>query len=72
MISDVHVEHALADGLALSDALALAESADAIVPEQLHRVGENAGYRVAVTWEPNRAPWTRCSSLPPTLSGPGR
>ncbi|MES3640154.1 amino acid adenylation domain-containing protein, partial [Mycobacterium intracellulare] len=50
VISDVHVEHALADGLALSDALALDESADAIVPEQLHRLGENAGYRVAVTW----------------------
>ncbi|WP_201406260.1 non-ribosomal peptide synthetase [Mycobacterium intracellulare] len=50
VISDVHVEHALADGLALSDALALAESADAVVPEQLHRLGESAGYRVAVTW----------------------
>ncbi|GFG95660.1 amino acid adenylation domain-containing protein [Mycobacterium timonense] len=50
VISDVRIEHGLDGGLPLADALALAESADAVVPEQLHRLGESAGYRVAVTW----------------------
>ncbi|WP_406815529.1 non-ribosomal peptide synthase/polyketide synthase [Mycobacterium sp. M23085] len=50
LISDVHIEHALAAGLPLADALAHADDADAVVPEQLHGLGETAGYSVAVTW----------------------
>jgi amino acid adenylation domain-containing protein len=50
VISDVHIEEALAAGLSLSDALAQATSADAVVPEHLHRLGDTIGYHVAVTW----------------------
>ena len=50
LISDVRIEHALADGLPLADALAQADAADAVVPEELHRLGEATGYHVAVTW----------------------
>ncbi|WP_135451335.1 non-ribosomal peptide synthetase, partial [Mycobacterium sp. DL99] len=50
LLGDVHVEHALADGLSLADALAEAGAADAVVPEELHRLGEATGYQVAVTW----------------------
>ncbi|WP_231122603.1 phosphopantetheine-binding protein, partial [Mycobacterium colombiense] len=50
LITDVQIEHALAAELPLADALARADGADAVVPEQLHRLGEAAGYRVAVTW----------------------
>ncbi|WP_256714764.1 non-ribosomal peptide synthase/polyketide synthase [Mycobacterium colombiense] len=48
--SDVDIERGLAAGLPLADALAHADDANAVVPEQLHRLGETAGYRVAVTW----------------------
>ena len=52
LISDVHIEAALADGLPLADALAHAAAAapDTVVPEQLHRLGDTTGYQVAVTW----------------------
>ena len=50
VITDVGIEHALAGGLPLADALAHADGADAVVPEELHRLGETAGYHVAVTW----------------------
>ena len=51
LATDVRIEHALADGLPLTDALAQpAATPDAVTPEQLHRLGENAGYHVAVTW----------------------
>ena len=53
LITDVHIEHALAAGLPLADALAQA-TADrdptTAIPEQLHRLGETTGYHVAVTW----------------------
>ena len=53
LITDVHVEHALAAGLPLADALAQASvtaTPDTATPEQLHRLGETTGYHVAVTW----------------------
>ena len=53
LITDVHIEHALAAGLPLADALAQAGAAatpDTATPEQLHRLGETTGYHVAVTW----------------------
>jgi amino acid adenylation domain-containing protein len=53
VIADVHIEHALAAGLPLADALAEASTTaapDAAAPEQLHRIGEATGYHVAVTW----------------------
>ncbi|WP_156622898.1 non-ribosomal peptide synthetase, partial [Mycobacterium sp. 1164966.3] len=51
LISDVRVEHGLAAGLSLADALAQADTGSAgAVPEQLHRLGESSGYHVAVTW----------------------
>ena len=53
LITDVHIEQALAAGLPLADALAQASAAeppDTVTPEQLHRLGEAIGYRVAVTW----------------------
>ncbi len=50
LISDVDIERGLAAGLPLADALAQASFADAVVPEQLHGLGETAGYHVAVTW----------------------
>ena len=53
LITDVHVEVALAAGLPVADALAQADASaapDATVPEELHRLGESAGYHVAVTW----------------------
>ncbi|WP_142254574.1 condensation domain-containing protein, partial [Mycobacterium colombiense] len=50
LISDVDIERGLAAGLPLADALAQADDTNAVVPEQLHRLGETAGYRVAVTW----------------------
>ncbi len=51
LITDVRIEHALATGSDMDDVLA--EAADipgAAVPEELHRLGESLGYRVAVTW----------------------
>ena len=53
LITDVHIEHALAAGLPLADALAQATATatpDTATPEQLHRLGETTGYHVAVTW----------------------
>uniref|UniRef100_UPI0026173CA6 non-ribosomal peptide synthetase n=1 Tax=Mycobacterium sp. TaxID=1785 RepID=UPI0026173CA6 len=51
LITDVGVEAALAEGLPLADALARADAGpDATVAEELHRLGEGAGYHVAVTW----------------------
>ena len=51
VIADVSVEAALAAGMPVADAVAQADpAADAAVAEELHRIGEAAGYRVAVTW----------------------
>jgi acyl carrier protein len=53
LITDVHIEHALAAGLSLADAVAQATATatpDTATPEQLHRLGETTGYHVAVTW----------------------
>ena len=51
LVTDVHIEQALAAGLPLADALAQATATpDAAAPEQLHRLGETTGYHVAVTW----------------------
>ncbi|WP_136246146.1 non-ribosomal peptide synthetase, partial [Mycobacterium intracellulare] len=51
LITDVAVEAALAQGLPLADALAQADpDPDATVAEELHRLGERAGYGVAVSW----------------------
>ena len=53
LITDVHIEDALAAGLPLADALAQATATathEAATPEQLHRLGETTGYHVAVTW----------------------
>ncbi|WP_441964807.1 amino acid adenylation domain-containing protein [Mycolicibacterium houstonense] len=57
VIADVVVEQALAEGHSIADALAeaaaVASPETAVTPEQLYRLGEAAGYRVAVTWGPN-------------------
>ena len=51
VIADVGIEQALADGLSVAEARAHATAtADTATPEQLHRLGEESGYRVAVTW----------------------
>lgn len=53
VIHDVALEHALASGLQLADARAQAEAVagvDSTTPEQLYRLGDEIGYRVAVTW----------------------
>jgi thioesterase domain-containing protein/acyl carrier protein len=51
LIRDVRVEGALAAGLPLADATAdPADLPESATPEQLHRLGEDTGYRVAVTW----------------------
>jgi thioesterase domain-containing protein/acyl carrier protein/SAM-dependent methyltransferase len=52
VIADVSIEEALAAGLPLADARSAAATATSgtVTPEQLHRVGETAGYEVAVTW----------------------
>ena len=53
LVTDVHIEQALAAGLPLADALAQASATatpDTATPEQLHRLGETTGYHVAVTW----------------------
>ncbi|OBK50780.1 non-ribosomal peptide synthetase, partial [Mycobacterium sp. 1081908.1] len=47
VVSDVAVDRALAAGRSLAEASA---TPDAVVPEELHRLGESNGYRVAVTW----------------------
>ncbi|ORB65973.1 non-ribosomal peptide synthetase, partial [Mycolicibacterium tusciae] len=49
--TDVEIDAALAAGVPLADAVAGAEAIrDAATPEELHRLGESNGYRVAVTW----------------------
>nr|WP_231996353.1 non-ribosomal peptide synthetase [Mycobacterium scrofulaceum] len=53
LVTDVQIEQALAAGLSAADALARAsgaESTGGATPEELHRLGEAIGYRVAVTW----------------------
>ena len=51
LIADVHLEAALAAGLPVADARAQASATpDTATAEQLHRLGETTGYRVAVTW----------------------
>ncbi|WP_156752941.1 non-ribosomal peptide synthetase, partial [Mycobacterium sp. 1245801.1] len=51
VIADVRVETALAEGQPVADALAAADAVSgAAVAEEVHRIGEAAGYRVAVTW----------------------
>ncbi|OBG90889.1 non-ribosomal peptide synthetase, partial [Mycobacterium sp. E3251] len=53
VIADVRVETALAAGLPVADALTEAGSdpgTGAAVAEELHRLGDSTGYRVAVTW----------------------
>ena len=51
VVTDVHVEHAIASGLPVADALAQATATvDTAIPEQLHRLGQTTGYHVAVTW----------------------
>ncbi len=57
VISDVRVEEGLAAGLDLTDARAQAGATggpEPATPEQLHRLGEATGYRVAVTWGAQR------------------
>ncbi len=52
VIADVQIEHALAAGLPLAEALdhASAPASRDATPEQLHRLAEATGYHVAVTW----------------------
>ncbi|WP_167355059.1 non-ribosomal peptide synthetase [Nocardia africana] len=51
LITDVLVEHALAEGLPPAEALAGGDaSSETTTPEQLHRLGEDTGHHVAVTW----------------------
>ncbi|OJZ64101.1 non-ribosomal peptide synthetase, partial [Mycobacterium paraffinicum] len=51
VIADVRIESALAAGVPVRDALAQAGAiTGATVAEELHRLGESAGYHVAVTW----------------------
>ena len=52
LIGDVCIEQALTAGLSVADTLAdaTAATADAVVPEELHRLGETTGYHVAVSW----------------------
>jgi acyl carrier protein len=68
VIADVSIEQALADGLPLADAVATA-AVDTATPEQLHLLGETAGYQVAVTW--GAAPGTLDAIfVAPTVAGP--
>jgi amino acid adenylation domain-containing protein len=54
VIADVGIDEALAAGLPLADARSAAATAmsGSVTPEQLHRLGEEHGYQVAVTWGP--------------------
>ncbi|MDT5411888.1 MAG: hypothetical protein QOG14_4108, partial [Mycobacterium sp.] len=49
VIADVCMEQALANGLSVAEAHATT-TADTATPEQLHRLAEESGYQVAVTW----------------------
>ncbi|WP_371726388.1 amino acid adenylation domain-containing protein, partial [Mycobacterium sp. DBP42] len=57
VMADVIIEQALAAGHSVTDALAEAEiaanPANVVTPEVLYRLGEDAGYRVAVSWGPD-------------------
>ncbi|GAB3010478.1 hypothetical protein GCM10027213_23720 [Mycobacterium bourgelatii] len=53
LITDVRIEDTIAAGLPLTDPPA-EDAIDAVTPEQLHRLGESAGYHVAVTWGAER------------------
>jgi hypothetical protein len=64
-IGDVAIDYALAGGLPLADALARADGADAVVPEELHRLGETTGYHVAVTWGAQPGTWMPSSPIDP-------
>lgn len=64
LIADVRVEHALADGQPLADAL-MAPAPDSVTPEQLHRLGETPATRSRSPGAPSPAPSTRSSSSPP-------
>ncbi len=53
VITDVGIEAALAAGLPVTDALVQVTATaipDVTVPEELHRLGDTAGYLVAITW----------------------
>ncbi|MGB3321044.1 MAG: amino acid adenylation domain-containing protein, partial [Mycolicibacterium fortuitum] len=52
VIADVVTEQALGAGLPLAEALVHADSVaeDVVTPEMVYRLGEAAGYHVAVTW----------------------
>ncbi|OJZ73636.1 hypothetical protein BRW65_11615, partial [Mycobacterium paraffinicum] len=53
LVTDVRIEQGLAAGLSLADARAQAsglEPTGTATPDELHRLGEALGYRVAVTW----------------------
>ncbi|MEB3982900.1 amino acid adenylation domain-containing protein, partial [Mycobacterium sp. 663a-19] len=51
LVTDVRLEEAVAAGRPPADALVEATATvDSAAPEQLHRLGENIGYHVAVTW----------------------
>ncbi|MGB3351486.1 MAG: amino acid adenylation domain-containing protein, partial [Mycobacterium sp.] len=51
VLADAHLEEAIHSGLSMADALVgAAELPAALTAEELHRIGESAGYRVAVTW----------------------
>ncbi|MBV8789191.1 MAG: amino acid adenylation domain-containing protein, partial [Mycobacterium sp.] len=50
LITDVNLESALAAGLPVADALAQSDAASGVAAEELHRIGAEAGYHVAVTW----------------------
>ncbi|NVN48534.1 non-ribosomal peptide synthase/polyketide synthase [Mycolicibacterium hippocampi] len=51
LVDDVHFESVISAGLELDAAVAAtADGSGGATPEQLHRLGESLGYRVAVTW----------------------
>jgi amino acid adenylation domain-containing protein len=51
VVTDVHLDEALASGLAVADAVAAAAVLPpGVIPEQMHRMGESCGYQTFVTW----------------------
>ncbi|OLO98655.1 non-ribosomal peptide synthetase, partial [Mycolicibacterium porcinum] len=52
VIADVRVERALAEGLSLDEALrqAKVDESSGVLPEDLNRLGQAAGYEAVVTW----------------------
>ncbi|WP_082684019.1 MULTISPECIES: non-ribosomal peptide synthetase [unclassified Mycobacterium] len=65
LISDVLIERALADGLSVADAVAQSSTAEAVVPEQLYRLGETTGYHVVVTWGAQPGTLDAVFAIPP-------